>query len=409
MEKVFDVLLDKTFREQFVESKTKYKPNDERKRALRDYILGEALCADVERLRQGVYFLDLPCLKEVEKNPTGEKRELYVFRGTDHFLLSFMAYTLLRLYDHLFSDGLYSFRLKRNRRTLIERVHSELISSEEHPYYAFKTDIKGYSKNIDQDILLRKLSAILEYDPDCMHFLSWLIRRNRYAIKGRMFERNLSAMPGCPLADFFTNVYLMDVDAYFQANCDLYCRFTDDILVLCRDDQKTCSMLIQMRDMMRENKLELKPIKTELFSPNEPIELLGIRFDGPHMDISRESMESGKLALRISAKKAALAIRKSGISREDAARRYIAGSLWPFMKGREGEDRYFARLFFPVVTRDDSFREIDRCLQHCARYILTGKWGKAQYRATYAKLRSLGYISVVHLYHNIYKQARPGL
>ena len=409
MEKLFDALLDKTFREKFLESKTKNKPNNERNLALKDYILGEGLCTDVERLRRGDYFLDLPYLIEVEKNSTGEKRTLFVFRGTDYFLLSYMSYTLLCLYDHLFSDSLYSFRRERNRRTLIERVHSELKNSDEHPYYAFKTDIKGYAKNIDQDILLRKLSVILEHDPNCLRFLSWLIQRNRYRTKDQTVDRNLSAMPGCPLADFFTNVYLMDVDAYFEANCDLYCRFTDDILVLCHDDQKTCNMLIHMRDMMRENKLELKPIKTELFSPNEPIELLGIRFDGPHMDISRESMESGKLALRINAKKAAQAIRKSGISREDAARRYIAGSLWPFMKGREGENRYFARLFYPVVTRDDSFREIDHCLQHCVRYILTGKWGKAQYRATYAKLRSLGYISVVHLYHNIYKQDHSGL
>ena len=74
-------------------------------------------------------------------------------------------------------------------------------------------------------------------------------------------------------------------------------------------------------------------------------------------------------------------MREKGIPKDEAARRFIAGSLWPFMKGREGEDRYYARQFFPVVTRDDSFREIDQYLQHCARFILTGKWGKAQYRA----------------------------
>lgn len=407
MEKLFDVLLDRTFQEKFLESKTKQKPYDGKNQALKDYILGETFHTDVERLRQGDFFLELPWLKEVEKNPSGEKRTLYIFRGTDHFLLTYIEYVLLHLYDHLFADGLYSFRLKHNRRTLIERLHEELKNSKEHPYFSFKTDIKGYSKNINQEILLRKLSSIFEHDPEFMRFLSWLIRRNRYRTQEQTVDKNLSVMPGCPLADFFTNVYLMEIDAYFQANCDFYCRFTDDILVLCRDSDKLCKMLIRLRDMTKENNLELKPVKTELFSPNEPVDILGIHFDGPHMDISREALEAIKRKLRIIAKKAEREAREKGTPREDAARRFIADILWPFMKGREGEDRYHARLFFPVVTRDDSFREIDHWMQHCARFILTGKWGRAQYRATYAQLRSLGYISIVHLYHNIYKEPLP--
>lgn len=199
----------------------------------------------------------------------------------------------------------------------------------------------------------------------------------------------------------------MEIDEYFQAHCGFYCRLTDDILVLSRDSSQLYKLLIRLRDMTKENKLELKPVKTELFSPNEPIELLGFRFDGPHIDLSREYMETGKRTMRIMAKKAEREVREKGIPKDEAARRFIAGSLWPFMKEREGEDRYYARQFFPVVTRDDSFREIDQYLQHCARFILTGKWGKAQYRATYAKLKSLGYVSIVHLYHNIYKESSP--
>lgn len=404
MEKLFELLPDRTLRERFLESKTKHDPRGEKTRALRDYILSDALRVDVERLRRGDFFLGLPRLKEVEKNATGAKRTLYVFRGTDHFLLAYMEYALLQLSDPLFSDGLYSFRLNQNRRALIERLHDELKDSGEKPCFAFKTDIKGYALNIDQDILIRKLSVIFDHDPELIRFLSWLIRRNRYETKNGIAEGNLSALPGCPLAEFFTNVYLMEIDAYFRAHCDFYCRVTDDILVLCRDRDQQRDLLNRLSEMVTENNLALKPSKTVLYSPNEPIEFLGFRFDGPHMDLSREYMETGKRTLRIMAKRMEREAREKGIPREDAARRFIAASLWPFMKGREGEDRYYARQFFPVVTRDNSFREIDHWMQHCARYVLTGKWGKAQYRASYAKLKSLGYVSVVHLYHHIYKQ-----
>lgn len=172
MEKLFDVLLDRALQEEYLESRIKQKPHDKRNPALREYLLGEGLRTDVERLRRGDFFLDLPSLKETPKGSNGEKRSLYIFRGTNHFLLAFMSYALIHVYDPLFSDGLYSFRLKKNRRALIERVHAELKGSDTHPYFAFKTDIKGYSKSIDQDILLEKLSAILGHDPELMRFLT---------------------------------------------------------------------------------------------------------------------------------------------------------------------------------------------------------------------------------------------
>lgn len=397
---MFDVLPDRNFREAFLKEKTAKKPDDGRSRALKEYILGDALSADVERLRRGTYLPEPPCLTEVEKDPTGTKRKLYIFRGTDHFLLSYMSYVLFQLYDPLFSDGLWSFRLHKNRRALIGRIHEELKDSAGRPYFAFRTDIQGYARNIDQDILIRKLSALLGHDPELMDFLTRLIRRNRYQVKGQTVDGYLSAMSGCPLADFFTNVYLMDVDAYFQENSDFYCRLTDDILVLSRDPRKLYDLLIKLRDMARENKLALKPVKTELFAPNEPIDLLGFRFDGPHIDLSRDYLETGSRTLRMNAKKAGHQVRNGEMTAEEAARRFIAGSLWPFMPSQAGEDRFYARQFFPVITRDDSLREIDHCIQHCARFILTGKWGRAQYRANYEKLKSLGYVSIVRLYHS---------
>ncbi|MDO5435718.1 MAG: reverse transcriptase domain-containing protein [Clostridia bacterium] len=400
---MFDVLPDRRFREKFLEETTAYKPDDDKTRALKDYILSDDFSADVERLRRGDYFPAPPCLKEVTKDPTGAKRKLYVFRGKDHFLLSFMHYALVHLYDPVFSDGLYSFRVHKNRRAMIGRIHEEMKDSADRPYFVFRTDIRSFGLSRDQDILIRKLSGIMGHDPELLDFLTRLLRRNQYQLNGQIVDGYLSAIPGCPLADFFSNVYLMDVDAYFQENSDLYCRFSDDILVLSRDPRKLNAQLIKLRDMARENKLELSSVKTELFAPNEPVDILGFRFEGPHIDLSRDYMETGCRLLRINAKKAEREARQSGLSREEAARRFIANSLWPFMKSEAGEDRFYARQFFPVITRDNSLREIDHQVQHCARYILTGKWGKAQYRATYKKLKSLGYVSIVHLYHNGYK------
>ncbi len=402
MRKMFDALLDPEFQQGFVESRKDKTANQGKFRALKDYITGGALAADVERLRRGEWFLHLPRLAEIEKNTIGEKRPLYVFKGTDQFLLGFMGYVLIRLYDHLFSDGLYSFRLNKNNGTLVKEIHRQ-IGDESTQYFAFKTDMKSYSTNIDQDILIRKLSGIFTHDPEFMAFLEWLIRRNQYKHNGQIIDKYLSALPGCPLAGFFTNVYLMEIDEYFQTHCDFYCRFTDDILVLCREDHRIFTLLIKLRDMARENKLELKKVKTELFSPNEPITIMGMRFEGADITVSHESIKKIKCKQTIAAKRAVQDMRRTGISHEEAARRFLQKTLMPFVSRNEKKKTNYAMRYFPYITKDDSLRELDHWIQHCARYVLTEKWGKAQYRASYSKLKSLGYVSLVHLYHNVYK------
>lgn len=400
---MFDVLLDPVFQQGYIESKKQKTGNAKQFQALKEYITGEGLARDVERLRRGDWFLDLPHLTEIAKDTTGEKRSLYIFRGTDQFLLGLMGYALKHLYDHLFTDGLYSFRLNKNNRTLVEDIHRQISNGDNTPYFAFKTDMKSYSTNIDQDILIRKLSGIFAHDPEFMAFLEWLIRRNQYRHNGQVIDRYMSALPGCPLTGFFTNIYLMDIDEYFQTHCDFYCRFTDDILVLCREDHRIFTLLIKLRDMARENRLELKKVKTELFAPNEPITIVGMRFEGSQIGISRETLKKIKCKEKIAAKKAVQDMRRTGITHEEAARRFLRETLRPFVSMDEKKNTNYAMRYFPFVTNDDGFRELDHWIQHCARYVLTEKWGKAQYRASYSKLKSLGYVSLVHLYHNGYK------
>ena len=403
MDKMFDVLLDPAFQQGFVESKKQKIKDAKQFQALKDYITGGALARDVERLRVGDWFLGLPHLTEIAKDATGEKRALYIFRGTDQYLLGLMGYVLKQQYDYLFTDGLYSFRVNKNNHTMVEDIHHQISDSDKPPYFAFKTDMKSYSTNINQDILIRKLTGIFAHDPEFMAFLEWLIRRNQYRHHGQTVDKYMSALPGCPLTGFFTNVYLMEIDEYFQTHCDFYCRYTDDVLVLCREDHKVFTLLIKLRDMARENKLELKSVKTKLFSPNEPITIVGMRFEGPKLGISDETLEKIKCKEKIAAKKAVQEIRRTGISHEEAARRFLQETLRPFLCKDEKKETNYAMRYFPFITSDDDLREIDHWIQHCARYVLTEKWGKAQYRASYDKLKSLGYVSLVHLYHNGYK------
>ena len=59
----------------------------------------------------------------------------------------------------------------------------------------------------------------------------------------------------------------------------------------------------------------------------------------------------------------------------------------------------WSRWFFPIVTEEIGFKQIDAYLQQYIRYIPTGCHSKKNYKTTYKKLKELGYRSLVNEYY----------
>ena len=70
-----------------------------------------------------------------------------------------------------------------------------------------------------------------------------------------------------------------------------------------------------------------------------------------------------------------------------------------FYEGDDPDALSWSRWFFPVINRTEGLREIDRYFQQYARYIATGRHGKANFRVRYADLKALGYRSLVHEFY----------
>ena len=69
-----------------------------------------------------------------------------------------------------------------------------------------------------------------------------------------------------------------------------------------------------------------------------------------------------------------------------------------FFENDDNDGLTWSRWFFPVINQTDGLKEIDHYLQQNIRYLSTGKHSKANYRTDYAKLKQLGYRSLVKEY-----------
>lgn len=342
---------------------------------------------------------DYPTKITVNKEGTEKKRIVYSFNGEENIVLKFIAFNLYR-FDDIFSKNCYSFRRGYGVKDAINtfRGNTKFASK-----YCFKADISNYFNSIDEDILLRKMTFIKERDCEMYNLFERILKEDRvYDNKEIKCEKH-GAMAGMPCSPFFANVYLADVDKYFEDRKVPYYRYSDDVLIFADTEAELNELIERFYEKIRENRLNINTSKVTVTKPFEPFEFLGFSYNNGIIDLSANTMR--KLKAKIKRKSDALRRwqRSKGLTSDKAAIGFINTMNRKFFGGGSIEwnedDFTWCRWFFPNITTDKSLKEIDEYMQEYIRYIVTGRHYKGNYRITYEQLKSWGYKSLVHEYY----------
>jgi len=128
-------------------------------------------------------------------------------------------------HSYAYRDGSYS--LDRCQARI-----AGLLRSLATPLYAVKRDIADYFASVDHELLLAKLSRLVEPE-DYLHALLEQRVRFLYQDEGGSHQATLGIPFGAAIACFFANVYLTDLDREMERIPGVhYFRYADDFLVL---------------------------------------------------------------------------------------------------------------------------------------------------------------------------------
>ena len=148
--------------------------------------------------------------------------------------------------------------------------------------------------------------------------------------------------------------------------------------------------------------MEVNPDKERIYSPDEAYEFLGFKCHGHSIDIS----EAAKKKMKGKIQRAARALLRWRNTKHAEPEKAMKGLInhfnRKFFETDDADALTWSRWFFPVINRTDGLKEIDHYLQQNIRYLATGKHSKANFRTDYAKLKQLGYRSLVNEYY-VYK------
>ena len=325
----------------------------------------------------------------------GKKRVVYSFNDNENMVLKLLAFLLYR-YDHVQSPGCYSFRRGFGAGKAIRKI---VETPDISKMWCYKLDIKNYFNSISAPILLSVLEPIIGHDVLLYDFFCKMLLRDEASYNGEIIKENRGVMAGTPTSPFLANIYLMEVDSFFVDHGVLYARYSDDIIVFAKTEELLMKYREDLKHFLGKYKLVANEDKEEIKKPGETWEYLGIEYKNGKVSLSSTTKQKLKGKIRRKARALHRWKLRKNVDDDRTMKVMIRIFNRKFYESGRKHELTWSRWFFPIITDDSGFKEVDTYLQQYIRYIPTGQHNKKNYKITYEKLKELGYRSLVNEYY----------
>ncbi|MGM9778978.1 MAG: reverse transcriptase domain-containing protein [Prevotella sp.] len=354
---------------------------------------GECFRAVQQILQQGGP--GIPSRILINKMGTGKKRVVYCYEKAVMEVLKLIAHLLYR-YDHTLASNCFSFRRSITARDAILSIQHKIFDKS---LWAYKIDIHDYFNSISIQTLLPILKEVLSNDAPIYHFFEKMLTNPLVREGDNVVNDEHGVLAGTPTAPFFANIYLKEMDYFFEKENVIYARYSDDIILFAPDRDTLNNHIATINGFLEKYKLKPNPDKERLYAPGQPFDYLGYKCHGYKIGLADATIL--KMKGKISRKARAFYRWQSQKQKkpEDAMKAIIQYFNGKFFDSENTEQLNWSRWFFPVINDVSGLREIDHYFQQNIRYVATGKHNGANYRIRYHKLRMYGYRSLVSEYY----------
>ena len=345
----------------------------------------------------------LPVRSVISKMSSQKKRVVYTYPEPWNTVFKMLTWLLLRKYDGIFADNLWSFRPGRTAKEAVKKLAA---AQDRRGLYSYKADVSDYFNSIPVPLMTAELGSVLKDDVRLRAFLCGLLRETRVCDRGTVKEERKGIMAGTPLAAFYANVFLRELDRRFETAGIPYARYSDDIILFAATPEERDGHAAYVRSFLADRGLAVNPSKETFASPEDGWVFLGFSYRRGKIDIAPASVKKLKGKMRRKTRALKRWSDRGGHGGEKAAKAFIRIFNRKLFENAGENDLTWARWYFPALNTTDGLRRIDAYAQECVRYLLTGTRTKARFNARYADLKALGYRSLVHEYYGFRSSPR---
>lgn len=341
-----------------------------------------------------------PLKKEISKMGKSKKRVVYIYPREENYIFKFISSKLYK-YEYLFNNNLYSYRKNLLVKDAIKKISK---FDNKNNMYIYKVDISNYFNSIDIDILISILEKYITDDNDLLIFLKKILLNNKVIYKNNIIEDKKGAMGGVPISAFLANIYLKEVDDYFEKNNINYFRYADDIIIFANTSKELEEYIYTLKEYIKKYKLTINSDKEQYYYPNDKFEFLGFSFYKNIIDLSDSSIKKIKGRIKRSSRGFRRWMLKHNAEAEYTLKAMNRKFNNKFYKVKDSNDLNWSLWYFPLINTTKSLNIIDKYMQENLRYIVCGKYNKRNFRKVpYNLLKKCNYKPLVHEYYEYNK------
>lgn len=394
---VLDFIVQKSVWEKFLTYKLEKSLLTKREQVvIKKYIEEERYLPISEKIIRGDYHFSPPMKYFINKVDKQKKRVVYQYQEDETMVLKLISFLCYR-YDDKIPSNCYSFRKSQGVK---QAIYALIKNKEIKTMCCYKVDIENYFNSIPIKKLLPKLEHILK-DEKLYVFLKEILEDKRVSFQGKIIEEEKGIMAGVPISAFLANVYLMDLDKSYEEEKKIYARYSDDIILFCKEGELE-EEKEKLKRQIEEYGLKINLKKEESILPYQQWSFLGFAYEDGKIDLSDISKKKIKGKIRRAARKIRRWMLKKGASFEKALKVMNRKFNDKFYAKESGRELSWARWFFPIINEIEGLREVDHYMQDYLRYIVTGKHNKKNYeKVPYSILKQCNYQPLVAAYYKM--------
>lgn len=305
------------------------------------------------------YEIAPPHVAKIPKD-NGEFREVYVNEAIDRIFLSLYNDVMFEMYGHKIHPACKSYQKGIGCPQTVKEI-SKKICSMPGEVVGYKADLSKYFDKVKIEVIDKALDELDTGSPLDEIVKNYYHNDLIFDVDGNLTEHYGSLKQGCAFASFLANYVLRDVDEELSKMDILYCRYSDDLLMIGKDANKA---LRKLKEMLEPKGLSLNPKKVESVSKHQYFTFLGFNICGPHISFSKKSIKNFQREVEARTIKAKCSTTKA-IHRVN---QYL-------YEGYVVDDKRFgwAAYFLPTVNVEDDIQELNRFVMDCIRAVDSGR------------------------------------
>lgn len=348
-----------------------------------------------ELLSNENYAFDIPIKIQIPKPNSNKLRDIYIYNQLDSTLQKVISNALYDNFGAKVSNNVYSYKKGMSITNAVRYVSKNTDNLQ----YA-KIDITNYFGSISIDVIDRLILDL--FDEDLQPLMSSMYHRDQSLFHNKIVDEYLGLMPGSSLSCFLSNYVLKEVDAIMDKECELYVRYSDDILIGTKNNIKEKVELLESN--LRDYGLTINPNKKEIYDKGSSITFLGLELYGSNIDISNNKMKTLKSVMYKNVIKYRKKIELNLINKDTALIKFLQVVYYYLVYSIIDNPLYIGLggFIFGNINTTTKLKQLDYYLLDKARYIITGKNNKANVsKLNFNDLKEYGWKSLLDLY-NLY-------